>query len=149
MDALWEEATDGSPVRRDVVTVRGHDIIIPHAAGTAARFHFRDLCVKPLAAYDYIALAQKYTLFFLDEVPVFDNTVRNEAKRFILLIDTLYEAHSKLVISAACAPNELYGEKFTIKTTESFEFDRTASRLFDMQSTAYLEEWAQKKPRSS
>jgi len=149
MDALWREALNGAAARQDVVTVRGHDIIIPQAAGTAARFYFRDVCAKPLAAYDYIALAQKYDMFFIDEVPVFDNTVRNEAKRFILLIDTLYEARSRLVISATRAPNALYEEKSTIKTTESFEFGRTASRLFDMQSTAYLEEWVQKKTCSS
>jgi len=138
MDMLWEEVTKNTPVRQDIITVRGHDIIIEHAAGKAVRFHFRDLCAKPLAAYDYIALAQKYDLFFIDEVPVFDHAMRNEAKRFILLIDTLYEAHAKLVMSAAAAPNALYGETSTIKTTESFEFDRTASRLFDMQSTSYL-----------
>jgi len=137
MDTAFADLTDAAPPISVQIEVRGHQINVPCASGKAARFDFSDLCAKPLGAHDYAVLAKKYHYFFIDNVPVFDNSMRNEAKRFILLIDTLYETKVKLFISAAAPPEALY--RTPIATTESFEFQRTASRLYEMQSAEYSE----------
>jgi len=142
MDTAWQAATNNAAALPATLTLRGHLIAIPAAIAGAARFDFCDLCTRPLGSYDYLALVKDYHSFFIDNVPLFDNSTRNEAKRFILLVDTLYEARARIVISAAAMPDKLYQAGIT--TTESFEFDRTASRLFEMQSVTYLEEWSQK-----
>ncbi len=103
----------------------------------AARFTFDALCSKPLGASDYIAIVKHYPTLFIDDVPVLDYSRRNEAKRFILLVDVLYDHHARVFISAEAQPEKLY---LASKGTEAFEFDRTASRLFEMQSADYLAE---------
>ncbi|UXN65294.1 cell division protein ZapE [Phyllobacterium sp. A18/5-2] len=137
MNEAWLAATAGATVAPDSLKVKGHTVIIPQAAPhtAAARFTFADLCSKPLGAADYAAVIQHYRTIFIDAVPVLDHPRRNEAKRFIILIDMLYDQHVHLVISAAASPDELYVAK---SGTEAFEFDRTASRLFEMQSEEYL-----------
>jgi len=135
MDIAWEVVKDGAEERSDILTVKGHEVPIPRAAGNAARFSFADLCSRPLGASDYMAIVRRYHTIFVDDVPVLDYSRRNEAKRFILLIDTLYDHHVRLVISAEAAPEKLYSAP---SGTEAFEFDRTASRLFEMQSEEYL-----------
>lgn len=137
MNEAWLAATAGATVAPDSLKVKGHTVIIPQAAPhtAAARFTFADLCSKPLGAADYAAVIQHYRTIFIDAVPVLDHPRRNEAKRFIILIDMLYDHHVHLVISAAASPDELYVAK---SGTEAFEFDRTASRLFEMQSEEYL-----------
>ncbi|GGA91438.1 cell division protein ZapE [Brucella endophytica] len=135
VDAAWAVATDGAKEHSDVLVVKGHEVAVPRAAGSAARFSFGDLCTKPLGASDYIAVVRRYHTIFIDDVPVLDYSRRNEAKRFILLIDTLYDHHARLVISAEAMPDKLYSAP---SGTEVFEFDRTASRLFEMQSEEYL-----------
>lgn len=122
----------GSELRIDV---NGHDLLIPQAAGGVARASFADLCARPYGASDYIALAQRFHTLVLDDIPVLNFDRRNEAKRFIILIDTLYEHHVKLVASAAAEPHELYHAK---QGREAFEFDRTVSRLIEMRSADYL-----------
>ncbi|MEP7452574.1 cell division protein ZapE [Phyllobacterium sp. SB3] len=136
MDQAWHAATDGASVVQDSVTVKGRTVVIPKAARHVARFTFADLCSKPLGAADYTAIIQRYKTIFIDEVPVLDHPRRNEAKRFIILIDILYDHHVHVVISAAASPDKLY---IANRGTEAFEFDRTASRLFEMQSEEYLE----------
>ena len=121
--------------------MKGRKVAVPRAAGAAARFSFADLCGKPLGARDYIAIANRFPTVFVDRVPVLGEAERNEAKRFILLIDTLYDHHTRLVMSAAAPPTGLYTGK---RGTEAFEFDRTASRLVEMQSADWLEGWAQR-----
>ena len=135
MDEAWLAATDGATIAQDSVTVKGRAVIIPHASRHTARFTFADLCSKPLGAADYTAIIKRYTTIFIDAVPVLDHPRRNEAKRFIILVDILYDHHVHVVISAAASPDKLYIAK---TGTEAFEFDRTASRLFEMQSEAYL-----------
>ena len=81
---------------------------MPNAAGDAARFSFAELCEKPLGARDYLAIAARYATIFIDRVPVLAENRRNEAKRFILLIDTLYDHRTRLVVSAEAPPEELY-----------------------------------------
>jgi cell division protein ZapE len=100
-----------------------------------ARFTFHDLCEASLAAVDYLRLAHEYHTIILDHVPVMTYDTRNAAKRFIILIDTLYDMNVKLIASAATEPDALYqaDEGF-----EAQEFKRTASRLIEMGSQAYL-----------
>jgi cell division protein ZapE len=111
-------------------------VTVPEAAAGAARFSFADLCEKPLGASDYAALSDRYHTLFVDNVPVMGAASRNAAKRFIVLIDTLYDRKNRLFVSAAADPDGLYQGA---TGTESFEFARTASRLNEMQSAAYLE----------
>jgi len=140
MDEAFAHVSARNPPTTEVLDVEGRKILVPCASGKVARFDFADLCAKPLGFADYEALAKKYQTFFLDNVPIFDNTLRNEAKRFITLIDTLYDARARVFICAAEAPEKLY--QSSIQTTESFEFERTASRLYEMQSCDYLTQLA-------
>jgi cell division protein ZapE len=137
MDKAWNAATGGATVAQDSLKVKGHTVVIPQAAPhtATARFTFADLCSKPLGAADYAAIIQHYRTIFIDGVPLLDHSRRNEAKRLIILIDILYDHHVHVVISAAASPDKLYVAK---SGTEAFEFDRTASRLFEMQSAEYL-----------
>lgn len=135
MDEDWEATIDHAEECSDIIIVKGREVHVPRAARHAARFSFADLCAKPLGALDYMMIIERYDTIFIDDVPVLDYARRNEAKRFIILIDTLYDNHIHLVMSAAATPDRLYEAK---KGTEAFEFDRTASRLFEMQSAEYL-----------
>ncbi len=132
---LWERATTGREAAPAFVTVHGRRVRVPLAAGGFARFGFSDLCEAPLGAEDFQALVRTYHTLFLENVPVLDRSRRNEAKRFIILIDTLYDTGTKLVVSAAAEPDELYVDSVG---TEAFEFARCASRLVEMRSDAYL-----------
>lgn len=147
MNMAWAAITKAAAVKGTDISVRGRKVAIPQAAGDAARFSFADLCSKPLAAFDYMAIVEQYRTIFVDNVPVLDDDRRNETKRFILLIDTLYDHHARLFISAAATPDKLYQGR--LKTTETFEFERTASRLFEMQSEEYLQVWAEGDPRGN
>lgn len=135
MDEAWLAATAGATIAPDSVSVKGRKVVIPQAARQTARFSFADLCSKPLGAADYTAIIKRYKTIFIDGVPVLDLPRRNEAKRFIILIDIFYDHNVHVVISAATSPDKLYVGK---TGTEAFEFDRTASRLFEMQSEDYL-----------
>jgi cell division protein ZapE len=101
-----------------------------------ARFSFADLCETPHGARDFLAIAARFHTIFIDHIPVLAEAQRNETKRFILLIDTLYDRHARIVVSAEAEPEKLYTGK---KGTEAFEFERTASRLVEMQSHEWLE----------
>ncbi|WP_375672675.1 AFG1/ZapE family ATPase, partial [Bartonella sp. AA16SXTY] len=93
-------------------------------------------------AVEYLALGERYHTIFVDNVPVMDDTCRNETKRFILFIDVLYERYIRLFMSAAVKLDDLY--KGYAQTSETFEFQRTQSRLFEMQSQDYLKIWAER-----
>jgi cell division protein ZapE len=139
MDEAWELATaheDVAPVR---LFVRGHNFDIPLASPSCARFSFDDLCAKPLGAADYLELARRYGTIFIDHVPTLDFSRRNEAKRFIILIDVLYDSHNRLFLSAANPPDDIYRVPAGLKAGE---FTRTSSRLIEMTSAAWLEAWA-------
>lgn len=135
MDEAWEAVTDGRKAMAEEIEVKGREIHVAKAAGSAARFTFADLCAKPLGARDYIALARRFDTIFIDHIPVIGDGRRNEAKRFILLIDTLYDSHTRLIASAEAAPDALYAAR---TGTEAFEFQHTASRLVEMQSRDWL-----------
>jgi cell division protein ZapE len=146
MEAAWSTVTDGKDVEPAELELKGRKVHVPLAAGRAARFDFADICEKPLSARDYNAIGDRYDTIFVDNIPVMDRTKRNEAKRFILLIDTLYDRGKRLVASAAAEPNALYAEK---TGTEAFEFERTASRLIEMQSRDWLEGKAEEPARAA
>jgi cell division protein ZapE len=122
----------GEPVR---LIVKGHPVDIPQAAGGVARFDFGDLCSKPLGAADYLTVADHFHTVILENIPRMNFDRRNEAKRFIILIDALYDAHVKLLASAEAEVHELYQAE---TGREAFEFDRTVSRLIEMRSEEYL-----------
>jgi len=127
--------TAGHPGEPQDLVVKGHPIRVPCASMGVARFSFADLCQQPFAAADYLKIARYYHTVVLDRVAVMDYDRRNEAKRFIILIDTFYDNAVKLVASAEAEPGALYcaDEGF-----EASEFKRTASRLIEMRSETYL-----------
>jgi len=141
LDEAWNVMTHGRPTAEAALTVKGRQVVVPRAAGEAARFSFADLCEKPLGARDFLAIANRFSTIFIDRVPVLGEGSRNEAKRFILLIDTLYDHYVRLVMSAAAPPPQLYTAR---RGNEVFEFERTASRLIEMQSHEWLEDWAER-----
>jgi cell division protein ZapE len=135
MDAAWRRLTDGAQGASRTLKVLGRTLFVPQAAKGVARFSFADLCGKPLAATDYLAIADAFHTVMIDHIPKLGAEQLNEARRFIVLIDTLYDESVKLVCSAAAPPEELYPA--TGEVSEAFR--RTASRLHEMQSAAYLE----------
>ena len=142
LDETWKAMTHGRPTTEVTLTLKGRQLVVPRACGDAARFSFADLCEKPLGARDYLAIAGRFSTIFIDHVPVLGEGKRNEAKRFILLVDTLYDHRMRLVMSAAAPPDRLYTAK---RGNEVFEFERTASRLVEMQSRDWLEGWAERR----
>ena len=133
MDKAWTRMICGARERRERLTVKGRPLTVRRAARDAARFHFDELCARPLGAADYLALARRYGAFFIDRIPQMGPESRNEAKRFVTLLDALYDARAKLVCSAAAEPEALYPAG-----DGAFEFERTASRLREMRGAAYL-----------
>jgi cell division protein ZapE len=135
LDGAWRSLTAGHPaVPRDLM-VKGHVVRVPQAAMGVARFSFADLCARPLGAQDYLRIAHEFHTIVLDRISVMGYEQRNEAKRFIALIDTLYDNGVKLIASADAAPAALYRASDGF---EAQEFDRTASRLIEMASRSYL-----------
>ncbi|HSZ75424.1 MAG TPA: cell division protein ZapE [Rhizomicrobium sp.] len=131
MDEDWQALTENAESETVDLHVLGRTIVVPRAANGVARFEFADLCAKPLAAADYLAIAHAFHTVMIDHVPVMRN--RDEARRFVLLIDTLYDEGVKFVCSAEAAPDALYA---TGDGADAFR--RTASRLAEMQSADYL-----------
>ncbi|WP_077968103.1 cell division protein ZapE [Ensifer adhaerens] len=134
MARAWAHETGNAPAAPAEVPRKGRKIPVPAASGKSARFGFADLCQQPLGAADYLAILERYSTIFVDHVPHLGPHMRNETKRFILLIDTLYDNGARLFASAAAEPQDLLTQK---KGTEGFEFDRTVSRLIEMQSEEY------------
>ncbi len=135
LDMAWRRLAGGHNGAPHELMVKGRVVRVPQAAMGVARFSFGDLCAQPLAASDYLKIAHEFHTVILDRVPIMDYAHRNEAKRFIILIDTLYDHSVKLLTSAEAQPDTLYTgtEGF-----EAHEFKRTASRLIEMRSQSYL-----------
>jgi len=154
VDRLWQDMT-GAPAERAsgrsevaaaqaqrglaqagerglTLTVKGREVHLPRFRNGVARASFWDLCGQPLGAADYIAVAEAVRVLILEEVPRMDATKFNQAKRFVTLIDALYEAGVKLIVTAEDAPERLY-----LEGAGAFEFERTASRLREMQSAGW------------
>jgi cell division protein ZapE len=135
LDEAWRRLVGEHAGTPHELVVKGHIVRVPKAAMGVARFSFDDLCALPLAAADYLKIAHEFHTIVLDRIPVMDEAHRNEAKRFIILIDTLYDHAVKLLASAQAQPDELYSGT---EGYEALEFKRTASRLIEMRSQPYL-----------
>ncbi len=125
------DAEQGEPM---TLALKGRAVAVPEARHGVARFTFADLCARPLGAADYLKIAQCFHTVIIRGVPVMGPERRNEAKRFVTLVDALYEAKTKLILSADALPDNLYAQG-----DGAFEFERTASRLLEMQSVDYLD----------
>jgi cell division protein ZapE len=135
LDKAWVLMTGGAPCRPRDIAIKGRILHVPCSANGVARFSFADLCEEPLAASDYLRLAHDYHTLMIDRIPVMDYADRNAAKRFIALIDTLYDTGVKLMASSDTDPLSLY------RATDGYEaneFKRTSSRLIEMGSESYL-----------
>jgi cell division protein ZapE len=135
LDEAWRRLTAGRVGEERYLPVLGRKLRVPQAAMGVARFSFRDLCQQPLAGADYLKIAHEFHTVLVDQIPIMDYARRNEAQRFIILIDTFYDNAVKVVASAATEPDALY------RASEGFEadaFKRTASRLIEMSSQSYL-----------
>ena len=133
LEATFAELTDGAAGRSTSLVVKGRTLIVPRAAGNVAWFGFSDLCGAPLGAVDYLALAERYAAIIVEGIPRLAPEKRDEARRFNILVDTLYEARTLLVASAAAPPGEIYPAG-----DGTFEFQRTTSRLIEMRSADYI-----------
>ncbi len=133
LDRTFAQLTDGAKVVSLKLDVSGRRLKVPAAGHGAARFTFKQLCEAALGAADYLAIAARFHTVVLDGVPCLTPDKRNEAKRFMILIDTLYEHRVNLVMSAAGAPDALYR-----KGTGAKDFKRTVSRLMEMRSQDYI-----------
>lgn len=135
LDDAWRRLTGGNHGAAQELALKGRAVHVPRAFMGVARFSFHDLCEEPLAAADYLRIAHEFHTIILDHVPAMTYDNRDAAKRFIILIDTLYDMNVKLIASAATPPEALYraDEGF-----EAQEFKRTASRLIEMGSQSYL-----------
>lgn len=142
MDEAWAAICDDRNPEPLDIELMGRSIHVEAACGDAVRMSFAGLCDAPLGARDYLALTDRFDTFVIDNVPILDQTRRNPAKRFILLVDTLYDRHKRVIISADAAPDDLYQGRPGV--TEAFEFIRTASRLVEIQS----KDWAEKADES-
>src|SRR5262249_27380456 len=135
LNRAWGRMTGRAPCKPRDIAIKGRKLHVPCSAHGVARFSFADICEKPLAASDYLRLARDYHTLLIDRIPVMDYGERNAAKRFISLIDTLYDNGVKLMASAAADPTAIY---VATESVEANEFKRTSSRLIEMSSESYL-----------
>jgi cell division protein ZapE len=133
IDAVWTDLTGGGGDGPLVLTVKGRQVVLPDHRSGVARAGFWEVCGKPLGPADYLAIADAVRVLILEDIPYLSASNYNEAKRFVTLIDALYEAKVRLICSAADEPEQLY-----VEGAGSFEFERTASRLREMQAA----DWA-------
>jgi cell division protein ZapE len=132
-DALWRDMVGQAKEREAVLTVNERKVAFKRTAGPLLRATFTDLCGAANGPADYIAVAERFTTVFIEDVPLLSPANRNEARRFVTLIDALYEASAKTVILAEAEPSQLYPSG-----DGAFEFERTVSRLEEMRSEEYL-----------
>ncbi len=134
MDAAWRRLTGHRTRQRPLVLeILQRKLVVPQAAFGVARFSFDALCGEALGAADYVELAKHFHTILIDRIPQLDAERANEARRFTLLIDTLYDEKVKLVCSAAAQPQDLY-----VEGDNAPAFRRAVSRLMEMQSADYL-----------
>lgn len=124
----------GSPME---LSVKGRRIEIPEAAEGVARFKFDDLCSRPLGASDFLRIAERFHTIILADVPILSAARRNEAKRLINLVDTIYDQRVRLIVSAEAEADQLWQGR---QGAETFEFERTASRLIEIRSDSYWQD---------
>ncbi len=129
----FDQLSVGMSVRPGLLSVNGREVRIAKTAEGIAYTSFSDLCSMPLGPNDYLTIAECFHTLVLASIPRMGPTMRDQAKRFVTLIDALYDAKVKLICSAEASPNELYTEG-----EGAFEFERTSSRLIEMQSPDYM-----------
>jgi cell division protein ZapE len=134
LDDAFRTLTDRKTGNSEKLEIGSRQLTVPEAAAGVARFSFADLCEVPLGAADYLAIAERYHTVLLSGIPRMGKDKRNEAKRFVTLIDALYEAKVRLIATAEVEADRLYPAG-----DGAFEFARTVSRLHEMQSQDYLE----------
>ncbi len=128
IEAIWQDLAGGDG-RALILTVNKRDVTLPQFRNGVARASFYDLCAKPLGPADYLAIADAVRVLILEDIPRLSRSNFNEARRFVTLIDALYEARVRLIASADAQPESLY-----VEGDGAFDFERTASRLREMQS---------------
>ncbi|QGZ96740.1 cell division protein ZapE [Terricaulis silvestris] len=133
MDQAWRRLTAGAVPQAVTLDVGGRALRVEREAAGVARFSFEELCARPLGAADYLEIAERFHTVLLENIPRLSPAKREEAARFRTLVDAIYEAKVKLIASAEAVPVALYPEG-----DQSFEFERTASRLMEMRSETYL-----------
>jgi cell division protein ZapE len=133
LENAFAELTDGAFGADATLTVKGRPLVIPRVARGVAWFSFADLCANPLGTADYLAIAERFAAVIVEGIPRLSPQERNEARRFNILIDTLYEARTLLIASAEVPPEKIYPTG-----DGTFEFRRTVSRLIEMQSEEYI-----------
>lgn len=130
--AIWDDLTGGARGEGLRLPVNGREVEVPRFANGVGRATFWELCARPLGPGDYLAIAAAVRVLILEDIPQLSASNYNEAKRFVTLIDALYEARVRLICSAADTPERLY-----LEGTGAFEFERTASRLREMQGAEW------------
>lgn len=133
IEAIFQRLLDDKPAAPDSVVVHERVIPVPLAGNGAARFSFTDLCDKPLGTHDYLQIATLYDCVVIERIPRLGPENRNQARRFVTLIDALYDHKTLMVCSAEAPPEDLY-----LEGDGKFEFQRTVSRLMEMQSEDYI-----------
>jgi cell division protein ZapE len=133
LEQAFADMTDDMPGDSASLTVKGRLLAVPRSARSVAWFGFADLCAQPLGAADYLAIVERFAAVIIEGIPRLGREQRNEARRFNILIDTLYEARTLLIASAETPPEEIYRAG-----DGTFEFQRTVSRLIEMQSQDYI-----------
>jgi cell division protein ZapE len=133
LDKHWERLTGRHPGKSQALDVKGRKVRVPLASMGVARFHFDDLCAQPLGANDYLHIAHAFHTVIIDDIPLLTPGRRDVVRRFINLVDALYDNRICLIASTAAEPSALYP-----KGVGSDHFQRTASRLTEMRSEAYL-----------
>ena len=128
IEEIWQRLTEGKAKPLELI-VQGRKVRLPGFHNGVARAKFFDLCGVPLGPADYLTIAEAARVLVIEDIPRLSRNNFNEAKRFVTLIDALYEARVQLIASAAATPEMLY-----VEGTGTFEFERTASRLREMQS---------------
>ena len=132
-EALWSDLKGEQQECPAHIQVLGRELVIERTDGGLARATFDELCARPLGPQDYLAIAERFHTLFIDDVPVLGPANHHEARRFVTLIDALYEAGTRLVALAGAPPEALYR-----KGIGAFEFERTVSRLNEMSGAEWL-----------
>jgi cell division protein ZapE len=140
LEHAFAELTDNAPGSKVTLTVKGRPLVVPRAARGVAWFGFGDLCSGPRAAPDFLAIAERFAAIVVEGIPRLDPSRRDEARRFNILIDALYEARTLLIASAEVPPDQIYAVG-----DGTFEFRRTVSRLVEMQSAEYVADRPQRR----
>ncbi|RAH99432.1 cell division protein ZapE [Acuticoccus sediminis] len=137
-ERLWQTLLGERTAEPATVKVASRSLAVPRAAGGMARFTFAELVEAPRSANDYIALAKRFHTIFLEDVPVLSPARRETSRRFINLVDVLYDQKVRLIVTAAAEPDALFDAGEDGGRYEGFAFARTASRLHEMRSASYL-----------